>query len=231
MSNILCIETATSICSVSLAHEGYCVGMKETDKENSHSSLLTVLIEELMREHNLEVKDLDAIAVSQGPGSYTGLRIGMSVAKGMCYALAKPLIAISTLQSIAEGMRQLVKDSTPSILLCPMVDARRMEVYTAVYNTDLSLIMAEQAAVIDAVSFSELLHNNTVYFAGDGAPKTQSIISHPNARWTSVSASARWMTSLAYQKFVVNDFEDLAYFTPKYLKEFHSTKAKDKLQY
>lgn len=216
MAWILCIETATKSCSVALARDGHLVAVKEEVSEKySHSEQLTIFIEQLLQQEELKVSDLEAIAVSSGPGSYTGLRIGVSTAKGMCYACDIPLIAVSTL----EAMVQVMKDKYPEIQLCPMLDARRMEVYCMLYSK--SQVSPVVAKVIDQNSFEEELAQGPLLFFGDGADKCQDVLNHTNAHFElGVYPSATNMIPLAYDKFQSQDFEDIAYFEPFYLKDF-----------
>ena len=216
MASIICIETATKSCSVALARDSHLVAVKEEVSENySHSEQLTVFIEQLLQQEGLKVSDLDAIAVSSGPGSYTGLRIGVSTAKGLCYASDVPLIAISTLGAMVQAM----KDKYPEAQLCPMLDARRMEVYCALYSkSHASPVVAK---IIDKYSFKEELEKGPILFFGDGAYKCQDLLVHANAYFElGVYPSAVNMISLAYEKFQNQDFEDIAYFEPFYLKDF-----------
>ena len=216
MAWIVCIETATKSCSVALARDGQLVAVKEEVSEQySHSEQLTVFIEQLLQQEGLNVSDLDAIAVSSGPGSYTGLRIGVSTAKGLCYASDMPLISISTL----EAMSQLMKDKHPNKQLCPMIDARRMEVYCALYSkSQASQVVAK---IIDQDSFAEELEQGPLLFFGDGADKCQDVLTHTNAHFElGVYPSATNMIPLAQDKFQNQDFEDVAYFEPFYLKDF-----------
>lgn len=222
MANILCIETATTACSVALTRDGNILSKKETTEKNAHSAKLTLFIDEVLKKNRLLFSDLDAIAVSKGPGSYTGLRIGVSTAKGLCYALDIPLIAINTLQSLAWGMAGSFsekKHSNP--LLCPMIDARRMEVYAAVFNFDLEEVRETKADIIDTNSFSEYLDKSQVIFFGDGADKCKDIITHPNAVFVDdIFPSSANMAIPVNQKFEQKLFEDVAYFEPFYLKDF-----------
>ena len=246
MSLILAIETATSVCSVAFARNGNLLSIREITTPNAHSSILTILIEELFREAGLRYADLDAIAVSMGPGSYTGLRIGVATAKGLCYGLDKPLIAIPTLQAMAVGIRFKVQGSRFKAnksnskienrkskienLFCPMIDARRMEVYCAVYNEDLKEVFSTDARIIDENSFRELLTGHILIFAGDGAAKCKPFLaSHHHTRFIDdFQASSQYMISLAEKRFQSNQFEDLAYFEPYYLKDFVAGKPKVK---
>lgn len=216
MTWILCIETATKNCSVALAKDGQLVAVKEeVSKQYSHSEQLTIFIEQLLQQEELMVFDLDAIAVSSGPGSYTGLRIGVSTAKGLCYAGDLPLIAVSTLGAMAQAM----KDKYPEAKLCPMLDARRMEVYCALYsNSKGSPVVAK---IIDQNSFAEELAQGPLLFFGDGVDKCQDVLTHTNAHFEfGVYPSATNMIPLAQDKFQNQDFKDVAYFEPFYLKDF-----------
>jgi len=216
MSLILCIETATKCCSVALAKEGQLFAFKEDVPEvYFHSESLNIFIQDLLNDHQHCVHDLDAIAISSGPGSYTGLRIGCSTAKGLCYALNLPLISIPSLESMA----QLKRSHNSDKILCPMIDARRMEVYYSLFYKKFQTDV--QAKVIDENSFEEELKNNSILFYGDGADKCQSFLTHPNAYFDlGFYASARGMVALSQEKYDLHMFEDIAYFTPFYLKEF-----------
>ncbi|MDC3030141.1 tRNA (adenosine(37)-N6)-threonylcarbamoyltransferase complex dimerization subunit type 1 TsaB [Flavobacteriales bacterium] len=222
MALIVCIETATKSCSVALSKDGHLVAVKEEVSEQySHSEQLTVFIEQLLQKERLNVSDLDAIAVSSGPGSYTGLRIGVSTAKGLCYASDVPLIAVSTLSAMAQAM----KDKYHETQLCPMLDARRMEVYCALYSkSHASPVVAK---IIDQDSFAEELAQGPLLFFGDGADKCQDMLTHTNAHFElGVYPSATNMIPLAQDKFQNQDFEDVAYFEPFYLKDFVSAVKK-----
>ncbi|PHR70444.1 MAG: tRNA (adenosine(37)-N6)-threonylcarbamoyltransferase complex dimerization subunit type 1 TsaB [Lutibacter sp.] len=223
MSLILNIETATKNCSVSLAENGKIIALKEVnDGGYSHAENLHVFVQDVLKEVNMTLKNVDAVAVSKGPGSFTGLRIGVSTVKGLCYALDIPLISTSTLQALA---LQVTKEKG---LVIPMLDARRMEVYSAVFNTDNSLVREIQAQVLDENSFATYLENNDVYFIGDGVSKTKEIITHKNAFFIDDKLpSANEMAQLSFDKFQQKDFEDVAYFEPFYLKDF-VTNAKKK---
>jgi len=221
LAKILHIETATQVCSVALSDEGKLPGLKESSEKNSHSATVTVFIDEVMKAAGMAYGELDAVAVSMGPGSYTGLRIGVSTAKGICFAVDKPLIGISTLQSMAAGMQAFVTPGIPT-LLCPMIDARRMEVYNALYNTDLGVFREIRADIIDEGSFSDELSKFRILFAGDGAAKCKPVLGHhPNAVFIDdFQVSATHMIRLAEEKFSQAEFEDVAYFEPYYLKDF-----------
>lgn len=205
-----------------MAKDGTLVALKELNDGNySHAEKLHVFIEEVLKESKQSFSALDAIAVSKGPGSYTGLRIGVSAAKGLCFALDIPLISIDTLQSLA-----LQANQTNGITV-PMLDARRMEVYSAVFNAFNERIRQTKAEVIDENSFIEYLNEGDVYFIGDGVEKTAQVIQHKNANYIEQKLpSANEMISLAYQKYTNDDFEDTAYFEPYYLKDFMVTQKK-----
>jgi tRNA threonylcarbamoyladenosine biosynthesis protein TsaB len=219
MPIILNIETATKNCSVALAKEGKIVACKEIAEQNfSHAEKLHVFIEELLTENQLQFSDLSAIAVSQGPGSYTGLRIGVSSAKGFCYALNIPMIAIDTLQLIAKQIQ--IEDG----IIIPMIDARRMEVFTAFYDKNYQQIRNTQAEIIDETSYQEI--SEIIHLVGDGTEKFKNTLTDNKFIFHSdvVFPSAKQMTQLSFDKFIKNDFVDVAYFEPYYLKDFVLTK-------
>ncbi|MEX1382236.1 tRNA (adenosine(37)-N6)-threonylcarbamoyltransferase complex dimerization subunit type 1 TsaB, partial [Lutibacter sp.] len=218
MAYLLNIETATKNCSVSLAKDGKTIAIKElNDGGYSHAEKLHEFIKVVIAEAKITINDLNAIAVSKGPGSYTGLRIGVSAAKGLCFALNIPLISINTMQSLAQSV------SITEGYIIPLLDARRMEVYSAVFKNNVS-IRNVQAEIIDATSFKEYLDKNTVYFLGEGAEKCKNIITHKNAVFIDGKfPSAGEMSALSYEKYKKNDIEDVAYFEPFYLKDFVAT--------
>ena len=222
MSYILNIETATTNCSVSLSKEGETLVLKEDYNSNySHAESLHVFIDAVFKEANLKPQDIDAIAVSKGPGSYTGLRIGVSAAKGLCFALNKPLISVDTLEALGN---QITIDSG---CIVPMLDARRMEVYASVYNKDHVQVRAIEAQILDEHSFKDFLEAGKVYFIGNGVEKTKQIITHPNAIFVENKLpSAKEMGRLANAKYKISDLEDVAYFEPSCLKDFIGTKPK-----
>lgn len=214
---LLNIETATKNCSVSLSVDGVAVGIKEIAEENfSHAEKLHVFIEELLKENGLTMQELSAIAVSQGPGSYTGLRIGVSAVKGLCYGLNIPMIALDTLRILAKQLQ--VKEGW----VIPMIDARRMEVFCATFSHDGALVKAIEAKVIDEASFEDLKGEMPVYFIGDGAMKCADVLQATNFHFceTIVYPSAKEMIPLSYEKYIAQDFVDVAYFEPYYLKDF-----------
>lgn len=220
MALILSIETSTRVCSVALHQQGKLLGIAELFSEKSHSGAITLLIQQLVDLNGFTLNDLDAIAVSKGPGSYTGLRIGTATAKGLCYALDKPLIAVHTLEAMAFGLSR--KTPGNEHLFCPMIDARRMEVYCAVYQSDLKEVLQVDARIISEHSFQELLEAHKILFFGDGAAKCKPLLSQSVHAFfiDSIYPSAAEAGVLAYQKFIHNAFEDIAYFEPFYLKEF-----------
>jgi tRNA threonylcarbamoyladenosine biosynthesis protein TsaB len=213
---ILNIETATKNCSVSISKEGKTIALKELNDGNySHAEKLHELIGQVVLEAKIALSDLKAIAISKGPGSYTGLRIGVSAAKGLSFALDIPLISTNTLQSLALSV------SIDKGYKITLLDARRMEVYSQVFNEKTEKIREVQAEIIDANSFSEFLNAEKVYFFGDGAEKCKAIITHKNAIFIDEKfPSAKEMSAISYEKYLKNEFEDVAYFEPFYLKEF-----------
>lgn len=227
MALILNIDTATGVCSVALAREGRVVAMKENDEGLNHSTLLGVYVDEVLRQAGVTMAGVDAVAVSAGPGSYTGLRIGVSLAKGLCYGAGKPLIAVGTLESMADAVADRVREDA---LYCPMIDARRMEVYAAVYDREGREVTGVRPVVLDESAFVDELSRGPVYFFGDGSGKVRGVLAHPNARFLSgVTTSAVNLMRLAERKFAAGEFEDVAYFEPFYLKEFVATVPKRKL--
>ena len=216
---ILNIETSTKNCSVSLAKEGKTVTIKEIAEQNfTHSEKLHLFIDELIKKTGISYKDLSAVALSKGPGSYTGLRIGTSTAKGLCFALDIPLIAIDSLEILAKQVN--LNDR----LIIPMIDARRMEVYTAVFDQNHNKISETEALIVDENSFDKITQKT--YFIGDGAEKCKSILQRENFIFLTeiIYPSANEMSELSYQKFQQKAFEDTAYFEPFYLKEFFTGK-------
>lgn len=218
MALILQIETATASCSVALARDGKTLAWRELNERNAHASSVTPFIDQVMKEAGLPLSALHAVAVSKGPGSYTGLRIGVSTAKGLCYALDIPLIAINTLTAMANSVRE----KQPGMFYCPMIDARRMEVYTAIYDEQLREVSPVEAKIIDAGSFADILTANKVLFLGDGAAKCEEVLSgQVNAVFLrGFVNSASHMNVLALEKFEAGAFEDVVYFEPYYLKDF-----------
>jgi tRNA threonylcarbamoyladenosine biosynthesis protein TsaB len=216
LSIILNIETATKNCSVSIADKGKILAIKELNNGNySHAEVLHPFIVAILREANITTDQIDAVAVSKGPGSYTGLRIGVSAAKGLCFAFDKPLISIDTLTSLSHSI------AIDKGFIVPMIDARRMEVYAAVFNENNQLIREIKADIIDESSFSDYLKISKVYFLGDGSQKCKETITHENAVFVDDKfPSAKEMAQLSYDKFKISDIENVAYFEPFYLKDF-----------
>ena len=219
---ILCLETSTAVCSVALVKEGNIVALRESLDGQNHAEKITIFIDEVMKEADVSYRDLDAVAVSKGPGSYTGLRIGVSTAKGLCYAMEKPLIAIDTLAAMACGFVESQKSVSESNILCPMIDARRMEVYSAFFNEKLERTTETEALIIDENSFMELKQNHHLYLFGDGADKLLSLFEN-DENITVIEkfhCSAAYMATLADKALKEKDFVDTAYFEPFYLKDF-----------
>jgi tRNA threonylcarbamoyladenosine biosynthesis protein TsaB len=225
MCYILNIETATTVCSVSLSKNGILVFYKELNNGFTHAENLHVFIEAVLKESQITPKQLSAIAVSKGPGSYTGLRIGVSAAKGLAYALQLPLISVDTLQLMALQAQTLQNEND---FYCPMLDARRMEVYTAVYDNDLKQQLPVEALIVDFNSIQKFSEFNNVLFFGDGMPKCKETLQAlKNVMFIdNITPSAKDMCKLAYDKFITKQLEDVAYFEPFYLKDFLILKKK-----
>lgn len=220
---ILSIETSAAACSVALHNQGRLVDMIQISEPQAHAAKLAVLIDQLLRINKVTKQQLLAVAISSGPGSYTGLRIGTSMAKGVCLGLNIPLINVPTLRSMAHHVFQESKGA----YLCPMVDARRMEVYCQVFDNDLEPVNAAEPVIVDTDSFRELLHQQKVLFFGDGAAKCKSVIIHENAEFVDgVYPKASLVGEVAWEEFQKSSFADLIEFTPFYLKEFVAKKAK-----
>ena len=229
MSKILNIETSTTVCSVCISEDAKCKCFRENFAGNNHSELIGVFTQEVLTEAGVEPKDLDAVALSIGPGSYTGLRIGTSFAKGLCYGSDLKLITIPTLKIIAQNAKEKYSIEDDA-LLCPMIDARRMEVYNCIYDASLGQVRETQPEIIDENSFAEILQNKKVYFCGNGAAKCKPFITHENAIFLDeVYPLANSMIALAEDAFSKNDFADVAYFEPFYLKAAHVTMPKNTL--
>ena len=237
MQRIILIETSTALCSAAIAEDGVVTAYRESSAPKAHASLTSVFIDEMLRERGLKIADCDAVCVSMGPGSYTGLRVGVSTAKGLCFGSGKPLLAVGTLDTlVAQAADTVIPDliGDPRFII-PMIDARRMEVYTAVFEiagqagNDARQITETAPAIIDENSFAEYLEQGPCLFIGDGAGKCADVIKHPNAHfcqcWPKASAMLSPATAALYEK----RFEDVAYFEPFYLKEFVATVSKKKL--
>ena len=221
MPCILYIETATNTCSIALAANRQLLAMKESNVRNTHAATITRFIDEVAKSSKTLLSEIDAVAVSKGPGSYTGLRIGVATAKGLCYALDKPLIAVPTLQAMAAGI-PACPAGRRLLVICPMIDARRMEVYYALYDIDGNEIRETRAEVIGENSFSDILKDHTIIFGGDGSMKCRDLLKHQRNAFflDDFNASAKDMISIAEDKYGRKEFEDLAYFEPFYLKDF-----------
>jgi tRNA threonylcarbamoyladenosine biosynthesis protein TsaB len=220
---ILCIETATVICSVALCDKSGVVELKESGETKSHASMLTVYVIDLLKKAGISAGQLDAVAVSKGPGSYTGLRIGVSAAKGIAYGASVPLIGVDTTLSMFYGASQKFT-SKKDTLFCPMLDARRMEVYHAVYDCHGNTVKAVSAEIMDENSFMDIPEENEIVFFGDGAEKLKKVIRRNNIRFEDYKISAGHMMIPAWRAFDSGKFEDVAYFEPFYLKDFIATK-------
>ena len=240
--NIILIETSTALCSVALAENGQITAYRESSAPKAHASLTAVFIQEMLDERGLTLADCDAVCVSKGPGSYTGLRVGVSTAKGLCFGSKKPLIAVGTLDTL---VAQAGSEASTYRFIIPMIDARRMEVYSAVFASGQSegTCQSEQSegvpsyiqqtetapAIIDETSFAEYLEQGPCLFIGDGAGKCADVIKHPNAHFCQCHPNAASMLAPAMEALNSNRFEDVAYFEPFYLKEFVATVSKKKL--
>ncbi|MDX2431624.1 MAG: tRNA (adenosine(37)-N6)-threonylcarbamoyltransferase complex dimerization subunit type 1 TsaB [Bacteroides sp.] len=233
---ILYIETATDICSVAVSQGEELLALVESGAERSHATLLNRFIREACAIAGKDLKQMDAIAVSKGPGSYTGLRIGVSTAKGLAYALNKPLLSCGTIESMAHSALQrpevqnLIKQYGNQLLLCPMLDARRMEVYTAFFSPECEEKREVRAVIIETNSFEDLLEKHQICFFGNGAEKCKELISHPNAHFMDgLNPSSAAMMTPVLRLFQLSEFEDVAYFEPFYLKDFVATKPRKKI--
>lgn len=220
MSCILSIETSTDVCSVAMSENGQCIFKDEDHSGPNHAVSLGVFVDEALSFTDNHAIPLGAVAVSQGPGSYTGLRIGVSMAKGICYGRDVPLLAVPTLEVMAVPVL-LNHEIEEDALLCPMIDARRMEVYSAIYDRALKPLRETRADVVDGDTYREFLDNHPVYFFGNGAAKCMETINHPNAHLIEgIEPLAKYMFPLAERKWVQKEYEDVAYFVPFYLKDF-----------
>ena len=238
MERIILIETSTALCSVALAENGVIVDYRESSAPKAHASLTAVFIQEMLAERGLSVNDCDAVCVSMGPGSYTGLRVGVSTAKGLCFGARKPLIAVGTLDTLVAQATDASSNgaAVPDYkYIVPMIDARRMEVYTAVFEisgqagNDVRQTTETAPMIIDENSFADILADGPVLFIGDGAGKCADVIKHPNAHFCQCHPKASSMLSPALAAYKEKQFEDVAYFEPFYLKEFVATVSKKKL--
>ena len=217
MSLLLNIDTSIQTASVCLAKNDKPIALKVNPSQKDSAAWLHIAIKELMREQDINLQQIESIAVTEGPGSYTGLRVGMATAKGLCYALGKPLICVNTLLTMA--VAAIKKESD---LLCPMIDARRMEVFMAIYDKELNTVVAPTNIILNNLTFNELLQTKRILFFGNGSNKFQSIMNHPNALFADIEIDAQNMVSLTYKALQERKFADLAYSEPFYCKDFHS---------
>ena len=242
MEKFILIETSTALCSAALAEDGAITSYRESSAPKAHASLTAVFIQEMLQERGLTLADCDAVCVSMGPGSYTGLRVGVSTAKGLCFGSGKPLLAVGTLDTLVAQSSSVIPsevEETPYRFIIPMIDARRMEVYAAVFTSVIpsevegsptySQITETAPAIIDENSFAEYLEQGPCLFIGDGAGKCADVIKHPNAHFCQCHPNASAMLEPALQAYKEKRFEDVAYFEPFYLKEFVATVSKKKL--
>ena len=230
---ILCIETATPVCSVALCDTEKVISIRESHENKSHASLLSIFILDILKEQGLKTSDLDAVAVSKGAGSYTGLRIGVSTAKGIAYGSGIPLIGIETTRSLFTGMRiaaEIKGDSTSDTIYCPMIDARRMEVFYCLYDNNRNKIGDIRASIIDEESFLDIPDAKKMIFSGDGSEKCREVIKRKNSVfYDEIIISAKNMRLPAYEAFKEKVFEDVAYFEPYYLKDFIATIPRNRI--
>ena len=220
------IETSTALCSAALAENGVVTAYRESSAPKAHASLTAVFVQEILNERGLTIADCDAICVSKGPGSYTGLRVGVSTAKGLCFGCGKPLLAVGTLDTLVAQAHSAIP--SPYHFIIPMIDARRMEVYSAVFQHNTQ-ITETSPVIVDENSFAEYLEQGPCLFIGDGAGKCADVIKHPNAHFCQCNPKASAMLSPAMEAYKEKRFEDVAYFEPFYLKEFVATVSKKKL--
>ena len=228
MALLLYIETSTDVCYVAISDDGKLVAEKRSTEAREHARILTIYIRDLLKENNKSFSGIDAVVVSKGPGSYTGLRIGVSVAKGLCFALDKPLISISTLEAMAAGAIEELKVNAEDVIFCPMIDARRMEVYCALYDGRLNCIYPPSPIIITEDFFAEVRKGKKIFYFGDGAEKCKIILSTITEFifQEKLFPSAKFMAGLAFKKFSMKQFENLALFEPVYLKEFQPVAGK-----
>jgi tRNA threonylcarbamoyladenosine biosynthesis protein TsaB len=226
---IICLETATNLCSVALCDSAGVISLKESNESKSHASMLTVFIEEILKDQGIRACELEAIAVSKGPGSYTGLRIGVSVAKGIAYGASIPLIGIETTLSMFRGIsqnRNFNGESESNLLFCPMLDARRMEVYYAIYDSAGNKVKNISAEIVTEETFTGIPESQKIIFFGDGALKCKEVINRENALFVDFATSASYMYWPVLQALKDKHFEDVAYFEPLYLKDFITSKPR-----
>ncbi len=220
MAYILSIDTATEAAYVVLGNEHEIISFRENKEQKTHASFVQPAINEILKENGMSLNDIDAVSVSNGPGSYTGLRVGLSSAKGIAYALNKPLILLNTLEIMAQSAILELKDE--GLLYCPMIDARRMEVFTAIYNISLNNLFVPSAVILSEDSFKDILESNKVVFFGSGAEKSISVIKNSNASFLNIEKNTEAINLLAHKHFILKDLADLAYAEPFYLKSFYT---------
>jgi tRNA threonylcarbamoyladenosine biosynthesis protein TsaB len=225
MALILNIDTATEMASICLSKDGNKLSLLENKQQKDHASWLHVGIDEIMKSNGFMVKDLDAVAITDGPGSYTGLRVGMAAAKGLCYALQIPFITESSLKMMAFAAGLQINNVGHSVL-CPMIDARRMEVFTAIYNFDLEELIPPASVILDEYSFFAELESLKIHFFGSGSPKWEKITASKNAMFAEVTYHAGHLSGLSYKKFLHKEFTDIIYSQPAYIKDFHTYNKK-----
>lgn len=226
MERIILIETSTGLCSTAIAEEGRIVCYRESAANRAHASLTAVFIDEMLRERGCTLKECSAVCISEGPGSYTGLRVGVSTAKGLCFGADIPLLSVGTLEVL---VNQALQTHTHLQHIVPMIDARRMEVYTAVFDGKGTRLTPTEAKVIDSGSFSDILGQGQVLFIGDGAGKCEGTITHPNAHFLQTCPKASAMLEPAVRELQEKRFKDVAYLEPFYLKDFVATVSRKKL--
>lgn len=227
MPLLLNIDTATEVASICIALNGASLAMIKNEQQKEHASFIHKGIAGILDETGYKLNDIDAFAVTSGPGSYTGLRVGMATAKGFCYALSKPLIAINTLEVMAKGAIDISGRAEKGMLFCPMIDARRMEVFTAIYNADLKDILSPRAVILEEGFLKNYMINNKVLFFGSGSKKFKEIESNSNSVFKEIQANAAHLGSLAEIAFRDKKFSDISYSEPTYFKEFHSVQKID----
>lgn len=223
---MLHIDTATEFASICLTKDETVLGMRICQDQKQHGAFVQPAIQHLMQENGISLSSLDAISASEGPGSYTGLRVSMASAKGLCYALNKPLITINTLKIMAQAAFEQEGQAYPNAIYCPLIDARRMEVFTTLYTNQLESMMVPEARILDQDSFKALIDNQVIIFTGSGAPKLQALLNHPNAIFSTVQHNAKQLATLAGKAFANQTFANLAYCEPFYLKAFYSVPSK-----
>ena len=227
MALILNIDTSTEMASICLTRNGEPVGYSSNPEQKDHASWIHSAIRSLLHEHNCIVRDLHAVAVTAGPGSYTGLRVGLATAKGICYTLNIPLITENTLRVMAAASRTFIHDNgTKEVLYCPMIDARRMEVFTALFDERLLEVFKSAAIVLHESLFIDYLEKTQIIFSGSGSKKFKPMLNHANALFLDIDFSAIHLAGIAHAKFVAREFEDMAYSEPLYLKEFYTVPKK-----